>query len=310
MKNMSSAYDPVLAVTFGAPILAYALVSEGCEVVGDLALSLSKETEAFLTRGSTLGKNALKDLSTGLTGNLIHGVKDGGTVFGAMVGGVEVIFQRCGQTIIGIYANDENECVSAEIAENISNRYADILNEIKKISTATDKEMTSHIEKMDRIKHNLALATAENERISDEINQLKQNEKEMLFELEKSNNELEMYEGSEIQKNINSMIASMNESLEAMRTEISANNIKLLDSENSKVEQAENLNQEKEVLEEMEQRQKEGERILELHDARMKEHVRTEIQRITTTDNPFDHSDISLYEDENGNTFVRVEETD
>ncbi len=306
---MSASNEPVFAVCFGAPILAYALVREGCEVVGELGLSLSKETSAFLTQGSTLGKVALKDLSTGLTGNLIHGTEDGGKIFGAMVGGVEVIFQRCGQSIIGVYANDDDECVSAEIAENISNRYAEILNEIKKISTATDNVMTSHIEKMGKIKHNLALATAENDRISDEINQLKQNEKQMLFELDKSNKELEMHKGSENQNKINGIIASMNASLDAMRSEISAINLKLQDSENSKIEQVEKLNKEKERLEQMEQRQKEGERILELEDARRKKHVKTEIQRITTTDNPFPHSDISLYEDENGNTQIRIEET-
>jgi hypothetical protein len=162
---------------------------------------------------------------------------------------------------------------------------------------------------MGKIKHNLALATAENDRISDEINQLKQNEKQMLFELDKSNKELEMHKGSENQNKINGIIASMNASLDAMRSEILAINLKLQDSENSKIEQVENLNKEKEVLEQMQQRQKEGERILELEDARRKKHVKTEIQRITTTDNPFPHSDISLYEDENGNTQIRIEET-
>ncbi len=101
----------------------------------------------------------------------------------------------------------------------------------------------------------------------------------------------------------------MNASLDAMRSEILAINLKLQDSENSKIEQVENLNKEKEVLEQMQQRQKEGERILELDDARIKEHTKTEIQRMTTTDNPFDHSTIHVDEDENGNAIVRIEET-
>ena len=65
----------------------------------------------------------------------------------------------------------------------------------------------------------------------------------------------------------------------------------------------------KERLEQMEQRQKEGERIVVTIGARSKKHVKTEAQRITTTDNPFLHSNISVCEDENGNTQIRIEET-
>ena len=306
---MSSANNPVMAPAFGAAILACALAKEGCKVIGDLGITLCEETSAFLTQGSTLGANALKDLASGITGNMIHGVKDGATIFGAMVGGVEVMFQRCGQAIIGISATDEDECISADIAENISKRYAEILNEIAKISTATDEEMINHLEKMEGIKLDLALTTADHERISNEMDQLKQTEEKMIFELEKSNKELEMSGESENLEKIKNMIASMNESIEAMRIEISANDLKLQESENSKIAQAENLSQAKENQDQMEQRQKEGEEILELHDSRIKEYVKSEIQRITTTDNPFVDSEISVFEDENGNTQIRIEET-
>ncbi|HJM45179.1 MAG TPA: hypothetical protein QF644_04445, partial [Candidatus Poseidoniaceae archaeon] len=127
---MSAEQNPIMIPVFLAGILAYALAKEGCEVIGKVGTNLCNETKAFVEEGSKLGKNALKDLTLGSIENLVHGVEDGGTIFNAMVGGVEIAFQRCGKAIVGTIANNENEYISEEIAENISKSYQNIISEI------------------------------------------------------------------------------------------------------------------------------------------------------------------------------------
>jgi len=81
----------------------------------------------------------------------------------------------------------------------------------------------------------------------------------------------------------------------------------LNNAENKKIKQAEKIIQENERLKELMTRKEEGKLILDKNQKLIKEHIKDEVQRITTTDNPIENGNIDVFEDENGNINVRIE---
>ena len=102
---------------------------------------IGKETFDFLSGGATMGASMIGDISQGAKGELIHGVKEGGRLFSMMVGGAEVMFERCGTAIVGRFVDEEQEAIDRELTQRIADAYQMIMKQVGEISVG--KESTN-----------------------------------------------------------------------------------------------------------------------------------------------------------------------
>jgi len=269
----------------------------------DAGRQLGEETFAFLSGGAAMSASMVGDIKQGAKGELLHGVREGGRIFSAVIGKSEVMFERCGTAIIGKLTDESQEATDREMTERIAEAYQLILSHVNDISVGKDSTMKAHQEAMEQTKQSLAALKAENEAIDQQLalmGEERQRAEASIQAIEDSMDEA-------LKASVNAANQAFKESIKALNKEIATK---------EKAQEALKQQNEDRLLEhlalqarseELELRKNQASEFNDVHRERVKDHVAQEVQRMMA-EHGLENPVIQLSEDENNRIRIHIEE--
>lgn len=318
VKRLSASHSPIAGPMFSVPLVLASLVAQGAVIQGKLfseiatsssitAVDVANETSAFVSEGASLGVFATKELGQGLANEFVHGVKEGARLFTALIGGSEVIFERCGVAIVGRYADGNQEPITEDVARRIDESYQKIIREMTIISTGNDKVMVEHQERMEQVNRELKLTEISNQTISKELDQLKIQEQEMQEKRKASLEQAKLVEAKETQIRLQKVTKELDKSLEELRKKISESDQKAKQNQIKALELAELQEKERAQGEHLDQRKAQSLEYLETHSQRIRIRTDAEIQRLVKQ-HGIENPNINIDTNESGQIRVVIEQ--
>lgn len=315
---MSASHSPIAGPMFSVPLILASLVAEGAVIQGQLfseiassssitALDVANETTAFVSEGASLGVFASKELSQGIANELVHGVKEGAKIFTALIGGSEVIFERCGVAIVGRYADANQKAITEDVARRIDESYQQIIHEMTIISTGNDQTMIEHQERMEEGNRELKLTEIANQRISQELQQLRKQEQEIQQKRQASLEQAKHVEAKETQIRLEQVMKKLDRTLAELRNKISTSDEQRRQHELKAIELNKTQQNEKAQLQHLEQRKVQSLGYLETHSKRIRERTDAEIQRLVKQ-HGIENPNINIDTTESGQIRVVIEQ--
>lgn len=298
--------DVMMSLLEGAAILTVASAKglnevrkEGREV----GRQIGRETFEFLSGGATMGTTMANDLQQGAKGELIHGVKEGGRLFSAAIGNSEVVFERCGTAIIGHLVDENQEEIDRETSQRIADAYQMILKQMGDISVGKDPVMMAHQKAMEKTKQSIAALRAEQEAIQRELALMEEERNVAKRAIQSVDEEMDLA----MKASIKEANAKLEASVQELKKNIAAREKAHASLQERNKKQLEEQNMQKERMEELEHRQSQSKKMIEVHDARTKEHVNIQIQRMLS-EHGLEDPTIEISEGENNQIRIHIEE--